>query len=234
MTGGREPFERAGDIGPLETPHELSRESGSGAPATVLSESGGSALERRFGAWWRGLGVRRRRWTLLVTGTVVLVLLGALVAYEHHRVTIAAPPPPWPAQITKVDYSGVGPPPDASGRRFTLLLTFTDSGDHNVTITQIAQSYRGMVVSVQPAMPIVLYPGKPQVVRLAVDVQNCLNAPLHDDLPFIDVTLSNPRAIQTQSEILGDSYTADVDRLLTRACTGFPVKPSAGPRPSVR
>ncbi|WP_370150237.1 hypothetical protein [Streptacidiphilus sp. EB129] len=209
-------------IGPVEEPAPGAGDEPTLRP-TVLSTSEVPAWERRLGDWWRSLSHRRRRALPLGAAGLLgaLALLAVLVTPGTRQGGSAGPAPePWPAQITRVVYSGIGTSSDPTGHRFTVLATFSDTSSTAVTVTQITQPYRGVALTVTrpPGLPFTLRPGRPLVVPLAVDIRDCRYTPVGDRLPFLDVTMSNTRAIQQQSEILGDAYARDLSRLITAAC----------------
>ena len=234
MAGGQEAEERTGAVGPVETPYESGHPDYLGPPPTVLSEAGGSAVERRFGLWWQGIGARRRRLVLLAGCALTVGLLwgGAVLG----RPAPAPPPPPpapslpvWPVQAATVTYAGLVPGSFGTGNRFTVMLTFTDTSNDAVALLQVAQPYTGITLTTGQLLPLRIVPGIPQTLWVEMQVQNCSHTPRADDLPFIDVTLSNARAIQTQSEILGEPYARDLGTAIRRAC---PPRPGSSGNPA--
>jgi hypothetical protein len=144
------------------------------------------------------------------------------------------PPPsllPWPSQITDVTYAGIIPQ-DLSGRRFVILLQVAVSGTAPVTIGRFGQFHAGLALSPGDELPLTIAPGTSQFIHVIADVQDCARVPGQYDLPFIDITLTNPRATQTQSEFLGGTYGEDLSRQITKGCTGFPGYPSSTAMPS--
>jgi hypothetical protein len=53
---------------------------------------------------------------------------------------------------------------------------------------------------------------------LVVRVGNCAETPISADMPLINVTLRNTRAIRTRSEIFGHRYARDLTAVLRSIC----------------
>jgi len=201
-------------------------------PDRLPEASSAAAFEGRLSSWWRGRSRSARR-LLLTTAAVVLGGLAVPVLQAGDRGTPGPPQPslqpsqfPWPSQITDVTYAGIIPQ-DLSGRRFVILLQIAVSGPAPVTVSQFGPFRAGMVLSPGDELPLTLAPGTSHIVHVIADVQDCRRAPGQYDLPFIDITLSNPRATQTQSEFLGGTYGEDLNRQITKGCTGYPGYPSS-------
>ena len=232
MTGGRERPERIGGVGPLESADDDSTE----LAELQINESTGLGVERRLSGWWCGLARPLRR------GLLAAAVLAAVGALSLALATVGdAPrhrpqpqqtrgPVPWPAQITDVRYAGMAPGNDPRSSRFAFLLSFVDRDADAVTIHHIDQPYAGLYVTTEDPLPISVPPGETRIVRVLADVRDCSGTPARDELPFVDVTLSNLRAIQTQSEILGGSYADDLSREIDERCgrtpASFPPVPS--------
>ncbi len=130
------------------------------------------------------------------------------------------PPPPYPSQVTTVAYLA----PRATGaaadpRIFSFDVTVTVESDHPVTVTRIAQPYAGLSVSSSPRTPFRTKTGSPRKITITARVTECGKVPWNVGLPFLDVTLRNPRAIQTHSFILGPRYAQDLSHALQVACS---------------
>ncbi|MFC1401472.1 MULTISPECIES: hypothetical protein [Streptacidiphilus] len=235
MADRRERPERVGQVGPLEVPGEESGDVPSGPPEEASAE----AFQGRLGAWWHGLGRSTRR-TLLAAAAVVLGVL-AVPALQAGQYGVPAPAPssplpdlaPWPSEITDVTYAGIIPE-DLSGRRFVILLQIAVSGPIPVTVSQFGQFHAGMLLTPGDGLPLTITPGTSRIVHVLADVQDCGRAPGQYDLPFIDVTLTDERATQTQSEFLGGTYGDDLHRQIVRGCAGYPTSfAPAAPAPIV-
>ena len=215
--------ERVGQVGPLEVPGEEPED----VPPGRLEEASAAPFEGRIGAWWRGLGRTARR-SLLAAAAVALGALAVPVLQTGQHSAPAPPSPspqpyllPWPSEITDVTYAGIIPE-DLSGRRFVILLQIAVSGPTPVTVSQFGQFHAGMELSPGDELPLTIAPGTSHIVHVLADVQDCDRAPGQYDLPFIDITLTNERATQTQSEFLGGTYGEDLGRQVSRGCSGYP------------
>jgi hypothetical protein len=228
MADRRERPERVGQVGPLEVPGE---EFGDVPPGRIR-EVPDAAFEGRLGGWWRGRSRSARR-ILLAAAAVVLGVLAVPVLQAGNTGTPGPSQPslppsliPWPSQITDVSYAGIIPQ-DLSGRRFVILLQIAVSGPVPVTVGDFGQFHAGIALSPGDDLPLTFAPGTSHIVHVLADVQDCRRVPGRRDLPFIDITLSNSRATQTQGEFLGGSYEEDLSRQITKGCTGYPGDPSS-------
>ncbi|WP_051943242.1 hypothetical protein [Streptacidiphilus rugosus] len=211
---------RAGDERPAEYAHtgaisepELVWGDQASAPVTQLSVSGGSRLERRVGSWWSGLSRPRRAAALLAPPVLLAVTLYLLAPQPG-----APQATPWPALYASVVYQGSVTRAVAIPRGTVFVVGVTNRDTATMTIGQITQPYRGLTFHPEPPLPIPVQQGQTVFIQLFAVVQDCSKIPGNDAMPFIDVTFSNIRAIQTESEILGDRYTADLHQAMTAAC----------------
>lgn len=236
MNRDRDPRRRVGAVGPIETAAEVDRtdlEPLSAGPDDDPDDDPdeGPVEGPRIGARWQRLSRPARRRTALVAAVAVLALLGVLVSvHRPHRTTRTPSALAWPAQITTVHYAGIDPgqrPDDPSD--FTIRLLVSNTSAQPVTLHRIAQPYLGMAVNVVGPLPLDISPGNPQIVRVQAIVRDCSRTPKGDSLAFLDVTLSNSRAMQTQSEILGDSYSRDLSNAILKACPAAPATPTRVP-----
>ena len=218
-----------GQVGPVEPDPQ----SGTYAPEPADPDA---TAPIRLRAWWDRLSRWPRAGLLLLTAAA-LALAAAYVTSSHHPspprpgadatpTATATAPAPYPGLITDIDFVTIERPQgsvgSAASRHFTFYLSMTDTGTAPVTVTHIDQPYSGMTVSLLPRAPIRLAPHTALVVGVSATVRDCTGVPTEDDLPFVDVTLSNMRAIQTESEILGAVYTNDLHRAILHACLGRP------------
>ncbi|MFJ5924254.1 hypothetical protein ACIQF6_16810 [Kitasatospora sp. NPDC092948] len=159
----------------------------------------------------------RRLKTLLV----VLALALALFLTARHaieRSAAAAPPSPllpFPSQSTRFGYGG---PLPAGEDSFALSLTVHNSGAGQVEVLGVSQGYRGLSVLVGGWLPQAVQPGQTVSLRIGLKVTDCSAAPADAGMPFLDVTLRNTRAMETTSQILGDSYARDLSAALHATC----------------
>ncbi|WP_407990820.1 hypothetical protein [Kitasatospora sp. CMC57] len=126
-------------------------------------------------------------------------------------------------------FSYAGPDRDAvPGRRdFALRVIFAVSGAQPVDLLAVRQGYPGLTVAVRRGLPYSVMPGQSAPLEVEYAVEDCAAAPRDAGLPYLDVTLRNPRAIQTLSQILGDRYAADLSRNLHIACPDSDIRTSA-------
>ncbi|SEL72272.1 hypothetical protein [Streptacidiphilus jiangxiensis] len=163
--------------------------------------------------WWRRQSRRRR---LALVGLALLIALAAALA---RFLTLPRPVPPaptlWPALHSTVTYDGSV----ARGQGSTgFVITVRDEDVAAVTVTQIHFSDAGLTLRTEPSLPIQVQPGQSRRIQLIATATDCSRIPTNDELPFIDVTFRNIRAIGQESEILGDRYTADLHQSMTAAC----------------
>ena len=99
-----------------------------------------------------------------------------------------------------------------------------------VTLTVIDAAFAGLTAHSTPRPDITVTAGTTRKVTVSISVFDCNGLPLNADLPFLDVTLRNTRAIQRHSFIFGSEYAHDLSRLLHAACdhppASLPSRPS--------
>ncbi|WP_052434479.1 hypothetical protein [Streptacidiphilus melanogenes] len=189
---------------------------GSGPEPVEILESRGA--ERRFSNWWRRQSARRR--LTLTLGPAALLLLGLLTA----ELTRHQPPPPaptaWPAEHAAVSYVGFAgmSADDPAGRTAVFLVSVRNQDAAALTVVQVTVAYRGLTLRTAPRLPLAVQPGQTVRIQLIATATDCSRIPMADELPFVDVTFRNIRAIGQESEILGDRYTLDLHRAMTAAC----------------
>ncbi|MFC1412322.1 hypothetical protein ACEZCY_07535 [Streptacidiphilus sp. N1-12] len=235
MAGGQEAERQAGAVGPVETSAEAEAADLLGPLPTTVSESQGLAAERRLALWWQDLGVRGRRRYRLGAGTLAVLLAATAVGLAVGRSGGGppAPPVPWPIEAARVSYDGLVRDIGNGQTSFVVLLTVTNGSSAALTVNQVSQPYSGVVASSVQPLPIRVPQGRAQTVWVQMTVRDCSRTPRADDLPFIDVTLSNLRAIQSQSEILGGSYAQDLNAAILEACPATPPPSAKSAAPSV-
>ena len=219
MGGGTQPPERVGEVGPVE----LTPDSAEGpVPAeTAVRNPDRGPLERRLHDWWGSLDPRRRRVGSALLGLAAAVALGVPAAGSLDR-HAPAPQPPWPAQLTDVQYQGISSGSGQDSHRFTIRILVTDIGTAQLTVNQVVQGYPGLSLTVTPRPPLTARPGQPLALALHAVVHDCATIPPNDAYPVLILTVSNSRATQTQSEALGDPYILAMHSALLRACRGTP------------
>ncbi|MEU9922784.1 Tat pathway signal sequence domain protein [Streptomyces griseoluteus] len=178
-------------------------------------------LEPGEGTWAREPAEARpaprpwRRRTLLIPATACAVLAaGAALWITRPR---PAPPPelPFPAQtVTMTFLAGRTTAP----HRLAFDVRLAVVPGPPVTVTRVSQPYAGMSAESEPRAPFRTTAGSSRVITVTMRVVECGRVPKNAALPFLEVTLSNARAIQTQSFILGPRYTRYLSRALGEAC----------------
>ncbi|MEY9877834.1 hypothetical protein ABH931_007358 [Streptacidiphilus sp. MAP12-33] len=160
--------------------------------------------------WCRRQSPKRR---LALVGIGLLVAVSAALARYLTLPQPAPPAPtPWPALRSTVTYDGLGTHPDE------FVISVRDDDAAAVTVTQIHFEYSGLTLRTEPSLPVEVQPGQSRRIRLIATATDCSHIPVNDELPFIDVTFRNIRAMGQESEILGDRYTADLHHAMTAAC----------------
>ncbi|MFF8730733.1 Tat pathway signal sequence domain protein [Streptomyces sp. NPDC015171] len=168
---------------------------------------------------------RHRRAALALLAAAVLLGGGGIL----YATRPPQPPPraerpraqtPLPVQVADMTYldSRAAPasaPPRSFG--FTVLLSVTSGPP--VTVTQVTQPYAGLSLATEPQVPFKTKSGSARKITITMHVTKCGKAPRNASLPFLDVTLRNVRAIQTQSFILGRRYAQDLSHALEVACS---------------
>ncbi len=205
---------------------------GSGPEPVEILESRGA--ERRFGSWWRRQGARRR--LALTLAPAALLVLGFLVADLTRPQPPAPAPTAWPAEHAAVTYDGYDgmSADDPSGRTAGFLVSVRNQDAATLTVVQVTVAYRGLTLRTAPRLPLAVQPGQTVHIQLIATATDCSRIPMDDELPFIDVTFRNIRAIGQESEILGDRYTSDLHRAMTVACRrGRSLKSSSADNSSI-
>lgn len=223
MSGGREPPERVGEVGPVELTADHRSSDGPFtadlAPAdTAIGGSGPSRAERRLGDWWRSLGPCRRRTAVALLALAVAAAIG-LPALDRHP---PGPPPPTPGELTDVQFLGISADDGQGDHEFTVQITVGDRGTAPLTVEQISQGYLGITLTALPGLPLTVRPGRPVTLSLRAAVADCAVIPPDDAYPVLLLTVTSGRATQTQSEVLGDPYILAMHGALARACQGTP------------
>ncbi|MER7562626.1 hypothetical protein ABTZ93_06610 [Streptomyces sp. NPDC097941] len=179
-------------------------------------------LTDRWAARWERLSPRARR-TALGTAALTLLAAGILlprVLADEHRAELPDTPAPWPANVTTWRYLGPAGLPQPSGTHPTSARFRFAVDVHSgppVTLQVTGAAFPGLTAHALPAA-FTVHPGTTRRVTVEISVSDCSGLPLNADLPFLDVTLRNTRAIQHHSFIFGRAYSHDLFRLLRAAC----------------
>ncbi|AYL35534.1 MULTISPECIES: Tat pathway signal sequence domain protein [Streptomyces] len=150
----------------------------------------------------------------------VAVLAGGGYLYATRPRPEPPPDPPYPSQVTAIDYlNAQATGASTASRSFTFTVEMTTESGPPVTVTRISQPYAGMSVTSSPPTPFRTRVGSPRKITITMRVTECGKVPRNAGLPFLDVTLRNPRAIEVHSFILGTPYARDLSRALEVACS---------------
>ncbi|MBO4259584.1 hypothetical protein [Streptomyces griseorubiginosus] len=198
-------------VGPTETgdAHDVI-----GADAPRL---GDQALDR-----WRALSPRARGAALAAAALTAAGLAAVLLApgAGPDRAVPAAAPVPFPANVTGWHYLGPVTPPDPRSGLFRFAVR-VDSGPP-VTLSVVDAAFAGLDARVTPEPAFTVAAGTTRRVTVRISVTDCSGLPLDADLPFLDVTLRNTRAIQHHSFIFDGAYSRDLSAVLHKACDRSP------------
>lgn len=193
----------------------------------------GPRLTDRWSARWNALPPRART-ALAATATALLTasLLLPRALPEDPPPEPPAAPLPWPANVTAWRYLGPAGLPRTAGTRPTSgrfrFAVDVDSGPP-VTLRVTGAAFTGLTARALPEA-FTVHAGTTRRVTVEIAVSDCTGLPRNADLPFLDVTLRNARAIQHHSFIFGRAYSHDLFALLRGACT--PTSPPQAGRPS--
>ncbi|MDQ1044626.1 hypothetical protein [Streptomyces sp. V4I2] len=177
------------------------------------------------------------RWHTFPPRTRKAALASALTAAAAAGVLLAPTPggpdrpdpTPWPANVTTWHYLGPATPttpttPAAPGRfRFAVSV----GKGPPVTLRVNGTSSPGLHAHTTPEPEFSVKTGTTRTIAVEINVSDCSGLPLNADLPFLDVTLRNTRAIQRHSFIFGGAFSRDLSELLHTACA----PPTARPAP---
>ncbi|MFJ4789158.1 hypothetical protein [Streptomyces sp. NPDC088794] len=188
-------------------------------------------------ARWGALPPTARR-ALLAAGVIVVAAAGVVLLPTAGAPDRAEPtePIPYPANVTAWEYLGRAAPPATPtppGPRVTGgLFRFAVSVDHGppVTVRVDGAAFPGLTAHVTPERSFTVSAGTPRRIAVEISVSDCSGLPRIADLPFLDVTLRNTRAIQHHSFIFDGGYARDLSELLHGACGPATLRP--GPRPT--
>ncbi|MFG2466507.1 hypothetical protein ACGFXB_13785 [Streptomyces canus] len=190
-------------------------------------------LTDRWASRWEKLSPRARR-TALGTAAFTLLAAGLLlprILADEHRTEVPDTPVPWPANVTAWRYLGPAGLPETSGAhptsgRFRFAVD-VHSGPP-VTLRVTGAAFTGLTAHALPDS-FTVHAGTTRRVTVEISVSDCSGLPLNADLPFLDVTLRNTRAIQHHSFIFGRAYSHDLFELLRGACATTTASPAGRP-----
>ncbi|MFC8359259.1 hypothetical protein ACFUIY_05215 [Streptomyces griseorubiginosus] len=214
-----------GPVEPVDSPD-------AGESQDVIGADGPRPTDR-WSAWWGGLPPRARG--ALAATAAALLAAGLLLP----RALTAGPPPeppatplPWPANVTAWRYLGPAGLPGPDGVRPTsghFRFAVDVTAGPPVTLQVTGAAFPGLTAHALPHA-FTVRTGTTRRVTVEVAVSDCSGLPRNADLPFLDVTLRNARAIQHHSFIFGRAYSEDLFAFLRGACA--PISPPRAPRPT--
>ncbi|MFK4147508.1 Tat pathway signal sequence domain protein [Streptomyces sp. NPDC004065] len=176
-------------------------------------------------AWRPARFLARHRRAVLGAAAAALLLAGGgyLVATRPQPpappAPRPAPDPPYPSQVVDISYLEPAPAPRGAGpRSFALTVLVSVASGPPVALTEITQPYDGVALTSTPPTPFRVRAGSARKVLITMRVTKCGRVPVDAGLPFLDVTLSNTRAIELHSYILGPRYAHALSEALYVAC----------------
>ncbi|MGW2555815.1 hypothetical protein [Streptomyces sp. NPDC001635] len=167
------------------------------------------------------------RWNRLSSRTRTAALGAAALGVTAALLFLPAPPsaaprkpdlPPWPANVTSFSYAGVARRATPASPVATFRFDISVRSGPPVTVSAIKAGFTGLHARTAPNSSITVRAGTTGRIALEISVSGCSGLPLNPDLPFLDVTLRNKRAIQDHSFIFDGTYARDLSELLHTAC----------------
>ncbi|MGY1501641.1 hypothetical protein ACW4TU_34510 [Streptomyces sp. QTS52] len=176
---------------------------------------------------WRALSPRVRR-TLLGTAALAAATAGVIVLLppEPSAPTSTLTAIPWPANVTTFRYTGLAATFDSAPTSGLFRFAVTVQGGPPVTLRVTGAAVDGLSARISPTEASTVSAGTTRRITVQISVVDCTGLPLDTDLPFLDVTLRNTRAIQQHRFRFGGAYPDDLSQLLDRACHPLPRGPS--------
>ncbi|MBL1097119.1 hypothetical protein [Streptomyces coffeae] len=214
--GPVEPAAPGSDPHPLAPVTEASAEGP--APETLTGRAGDPDSPGVYGRW-AALPRRTRRIALALTGVVAAITVGCYLLLNQPAPS-APPPPPWPAQAVEVSYAGTtGLRGAADEGVFAFRIRVSAIRNTAVTVDNITQPYPALTLTTSPRTPITVRSGASRQLIVRISVRRCSGIPLGVELPPLDITLRNTRAIQDQTFLFGDAYANDLSTALRAHCS---------------
>ncbi|WP_052457143.1 MULTISPECIES: hypothetical protein [unclassified Streptomyces] len=159
----------------------------------------------------------RWRRVLLVTGCALVVVL-AVANTLTRQPRSAVTPAPLPGDATRISYAGPVGAPDPGSHTFSLRVTVTTAAGPPLTVEEMQQPFTALTTTTLPETPFTLTEHHSRRITLRIRVDDCAGTPAGFELPFLDVTLRNKRAIQKQTFVLSRTYAADVSAAIRTIC----------------
>ncbi|MGV9453339.1 hypothetical protein [Streptomyces sp. NPDC003635] len=172
----------------------------------------------------------RARATALVVALTALATAGALLLTpdDAGRPEIVDQAP-WPANVTTWDYLGAARNPNYPTTSGSFRFDVSVARGSDVTVRVIGAAFAGLRARSTPRPEFTVPDGTTRRISVEISVSDCSELPLNADLPFLDVTLRNARAIQHHSFIFGGAFSRDLSDLLRAACDPIPARPGSWP-----
>jgi hypothetical protein len=185
----------------------------------------------RFTDRWQALSPRLRG---AVLGTTALAATTAtviaLLPTEPSAPTSTLTPMPWPANVTTFRYTGLAATFDSTPASGLFRFAVTVHSGPPVVLRVTGAGFDGLTARISPAETATIEAGTTRRITVQISVVGCSDLPLDPDMPFLDVTLRNTRAIQHHSFIFAGAYPEDLSGLLHSACRPLPLRPSTRPQ----
>lgn len=177
-------------------------------------------LADRLTAHWTRLSPPARRATLAAALAVLATAATVLLLPQPTNDPAPAAPVPWPANVTSWRYLGLAAPLNTDRHATSGRFHFAIAVDHGppVTLEVTGAAFDGLTAHALPAPAFTVAAATTRRTTVVISVSDCSGLPLNADLPFLDVTLRNTRAIQHHSFIFGNAFARDLSALLHGAC----------------
>jgi hypothetical protein len=161
----------------------------------------------------------QHRRAALTAATAAALLAGGGYFYATRPQKPPSPAAPYPTQVVAITYlNREAAPRDAPARSFGFEVALSVQSGPPVTVTRISQPYAGLSLTSEPTVPFRTSAGSVRKITITMHVTDCGKAPENAELPFLDVTLRNVRAIEAHSYIPGSRYAHDLSEALRIAC----------------
>ncbi|WP_203730248.1 hypothetical protein [Streptomyces sp. SID12501] len=176
---------------------------------------------------WQALSPRVRR-AVLATVALAAATGGVIVLLPPKPSTppSALTATPWPADVTTFRYTGLAATFDSAPTSGLFRFAVTVHSGPPVTLRVTGAAFDGLTARISPAETSTIGAGTTRRITVQISVVDCTVLPLDTDLPFLDVTLRNTRAIQHHRFAFGGAYPDGLSELLDRACRPLPRRPS--------
>ncbi|MFE1952894.1 hypothetical protein ACFW9D_20790 [Streptomyces sp. NPDC059524] len=189
-------------------PHYLPPPPSPDAPAETLGA--GDPDSRTAAERWAALTPRTRR--TITAGLALGAAVTALLLLRPPHSDPAAASSPYPTQTTYLHYQGRGP----AKHTYRFLLR-VESGSP-VTVSRLRLPFAEFGTRTTPRLPLTVNAGDTAPLTVEIRVRHCPSPPRTIDLPHLDLTLRNQRALQQHSFLFGGAFPHALARELSTAC----------------